>query len=154
AETEPDGTSRVLCARIASYPLPRRPMSTNFQDFTDTQIALRLWIFALQRAMTPNERALVRSAAARLAPTPDLAAGLETAPARTTDPGTAKTATGWSGTLTARNAQGKLAEQFWWRQMMAGEGLTADEAVDFAGLGHLSCPWKRVSDLKAHDLIE
>ena len=83
-----------------------------------------------------------------------------TAPARRTDPATSHEP---PRKLTSKNACGKLAATFY-RCARADvnlglvgtdkEGATADDAVAEAGLGHLRCPWKRVSDLKYAGIVE
>lgn len=75
-----------------------------------------------------------------------------TAPARRSDPSTSTEAV---RKLTSRNAVGKLALAFYKARVVYGwDGLTTEAAVRLAGLESLSCPWKRVSDLKAAGIIE
>lgn len=72
--------------------------------------------------------------------------------ARSTDPSTSKRAAR-EITVSAKDARGKIALAFYKAQIIHKAGpLTSEAAVKLSGVS-VSCPWKRVSDLKKIGVI-
>lgn len=88
-------------------------------------------------------RAVIAAAALTGIPLDEIA----TAPARRTDPGTSKTA---AMILNGKNARGKAALAYYRHRFLS---MTSEEAALAAGIAHMACPWKRISELKEAGII-